>query len=108
MAGHLTSCLLSPVSSKKTVVGRRRSPTGRMRGDHRADRLPPEHRTAAGQLDLPVPGGEHGAAWADVDGRTVDIELHGRATRALERLAQLPEVIRGFFRDPSLAYIGMP
>ena len=34
-------------------------------------------------------------------------ELHGRATRALERLAQLPEVIRGFFHDPSLAYIGM-
>ncbi|MDQ4033674.1 MAG: hypothetical protein M3332_16085 [Actinomycetota bacterium] len=34
-------------------------------------------------------------------------ELHGRATRALQRPAQLPEVIRGFFHDPSLAYIGM-
>lgn len=34
-------------------------------------------------------------------------ELFGLATRALERLQQLPEVVRGFFRDPSLAYIGM-
>ena len=29
------------------------------------------------------------------------------AVRALERLQQLPEVIRGFFRDPALAYIGV-
>lgn len=34
-------------------------------------------------------------------------ELFGIATRALERLQRLPETIRGFFRDPSLAYIGM-
>jgi transposase len=34
-------------------------------------------------------------------------ELFGLATRALERLQQLPEIVRGFFRDPSLAYIGM-
>ena len=34
-------------------------------------------------------------------------ELFGIATRALERLQRLPEVIRGFFRDPALAYIGM-
>jgi transposase len=34
-------------------------------------------------------------------------ELFGCATRALERLQQLPEIVRGFFRDPSLAYIGM-
>ena len=31
MAGHLTSCLLSPVGGKNKVVGRRRSPTGRTR-----------------------------------------------------------------------------
>lgn len=34
-------------------------------------------------------------------------ELFDIATRALERLQQFPETIRGFFRDPSLAYIGM-
>ena len=34
-------------------------------------------------------------------------ELFGIATRALERLQRLPETIRGFFRDPALAYIGM-
>jgi transposase len=34
-------------------------------------------------------------------------ELFGIATRALERLRGLPETIRGFFRDPALAYIGM-
>lgn len=34
-------------------------------------------------------------------------DLFELATRALERLKQLPEVVRGFFRDPSLAYIGM-
>ena len=34
-------------------------------------------------------------------------ELFGIATRALERLQRLPDVIRGFFRDPALAYIGM-
>ena len=34
-------------------------------------------------------------------------ELFGIATRALERLQQVPEIIRGFFRDPALAYIGM-
>lgn len=34
-------------------------------------------------------------------------ELFGLATRALERLQQLPEVVCGFFGDPSLAYIGM-
>jgi len=34
-------------------------------------------------------------------------ELFGIATRALERLQRLPEAIRGFFRDPALAYIGM-
>ena len=34
-------------------------------------------------------------------------ELFGIAVRALERLQQLPEVIRGFFRDPALAYIGV-
>ena len=34
-------------------------------------------------------------------------ELFGIATRALERLQRLPETIRGFFRDPTLAYIGM-
>jgi transposase len=34
-------------------------------------------------------------------------ELYGTATRALERLQKLPETIRGFFRDPALAYIGM-
>src|SRR5919106_2812542 len=33
-------------------------------------------------------------------------ELFGIATRALERLQRLPETIRGFFRDPTLAYIG--
>ena len=32
-------------------------------------------------------------------------ELFGIATRALERLQRLPEIIRGFFRDPALAYI---
>ena len=34
-------------------------------------------------------------------------ELFGIATRALERLQALPETIRGFFRDPALAYIAM-
>ena len=34
-------------------------------------------------------------------------ELFGIAVRALERLQRLPEVIRGFFRDPALAYIGV-
>lgn len=34
-------------------------------------------------------------------------ELFDIATRALERLQRLPETIRGFFRDPALAYIGM-
>jgi transposase len=34
-------------------------------------------------------------------------ELFSIATRALERLQRLPEVIRGFFRDPALAYIAM-
>ena len=34
-------------------------------------------------------------------------ELFGIATRALERLQRLPEIIRGFFRDPALAYIGI-
>src|SRR5213079_3000377 len=34
-------------------------------------------------------------------------ELFGIATRALERLQRLPETIRGFFRDPALAYIRM-
>lgn len=34
-------------------------------------------------------------------------ELHGLVTRALERLQELPEIVRGLFRDPSLAYIGM-
>ena len=34
-------------------------------------------------------------------------ELFGIATRALERLQRLPETIRGFFRDPILAYIGI-
>ncbi len=34
-------------------------------------------------------------------------ELFGIAVRALERLQQLPEVIRRFFRDPALAYIGV-
>ena len=34
-------------------------------------------------------------------------ELFGIATRTLERLQRLPETIRGFFRDPALAYIGM-
>jgi len=34
-------------------------------------------------------------------------ELFGIAVRALERLQQLPEVIRGFFRDPALAYVGV-
>ena len=34
-------------------------------------------------------------------------ELFGIATRTLERLQRLPETIRGFFRDPTLAYIGM-
>lgn len=32
-------------------------------------------------------------------------EFFELVTRALERLQRLPEVIRGFFRDPSLAYI---
>jgi transposase len=32
-------------------------------------------------------------------------ELYGVVTRALERLQRLPETVRGFFRDPSLAYI---
>ena len=34
-------------------------------------------------------------------------ELFGIATRALERLQRLPEVVRGFFGDPALAYIGV-
>jgi transposase len=34
-------------------------------------------------------------------------ELFELATRALERLQQLPEIVRGFFHDRSLAYIGM-
>src|SRR6266576_1981839 len=34
-------------------------------------------------------------------------ELFEIATRALERLQRLPATIRGFFRDPALAYIGM-
>jgi transposase len=34
-------------------------------------------------------------------------ELFGLVTRALERLQQFPGIVRGFFRDPSLAYIGM-
>lgn len=34
-------------------------------------------------------------------------ELFGLVTRALERLQQLPEIVRGFFRDPVLAYITM-
>ena len=32
-------------------------------------------------------------------------EFFGLVTRALERLQQLPDVVRGFFRDPALAYI---
>jgi transposase len=34
-------------------------------------------------------------------------ELFGLVTRALQRLQQLPDIVRGFFRDPSLTYIGM-
>jgi transposase len=34
-------------------------------------------------------------------------ELFGIVTRALERLQRLPGVIRGFFGDPALAYIGV-
>jgi transposase len=34
-------------------------------------------------------------------------ELFELVSRALERLQQLPDIVRGFFRDPSLAYIGM-
>ena len=34
-------------------------------------------------------------------------DLFEIVTRALERLQQLPGTIQGFFRDPSLAYIGM-
>jgi transposase len=34
-------------------------------------------------------------------------ELFELVTRALERLQRLPDIVRGFFRDPSLAYIGM-
>ena len=34
-------------------------------------------------------------------------ELFGLVSRALQRLQQLPDIVRGFFRDPSLAYIGM-
>lgn len=33
-------------------------------------------------------------------------ELFEVVTWALERLQRLPETIRGFFQDPSLAYIG--
>jgi hypothetical protein len=32
-------------------------------------------------------------------------EFFDLVTHALERLQQLPDVVRGFFRDPSLAYI---
>ena len=34
-------------------------------------------------------------------------ELFELVSRALERLQRLPHIVRGFFRDPSLAYIGM-
>jgi hypothetical protein len=34
-------------------------------------------------------------------------ELFGLVTRALQRLQQLPDIVRGVFRDPALAYIGM-
>jgi hypothetical protein len=34
-------------------------------------------------------------------------ELFELVSRALERLQQLPDIVRGFFRDPCLAYIGM-
>lgn len=34
-------------------------------------------------------------------------ELFGLVSRALARLQQLPDVVRGFFRDPALTYIGM-
>jgi transposase len=34
-------------------------------------------------------------------------ELFELVTRALERLQRLPDIVRGFFRDPSLAYIEM-
>lgn len=34
-------------------------------------------------------------------------ELFGLVTRALQRLQQLPDIVRGFFRDPCLAYIEM-
>jgi transposase len=34
-------------------------------------------------------------------------ELFELVSRALERLQRLPDIVRGFFRDPSLAYIGM-
>ncbi len=34
-------------------------------------------------------------------------QLFELITRALQRLQQLPHIVRGFFRDPSLAYIGM-
>jgi hypothetical protein len=34
-------------------------------------------------------------------------ELFGLVTRALQRLQQLPDIVRGFFRDPCLAYSEM-
>ena len=32
-------------------------------------------------------------------------DLHAFAVEALERLAAAPEIVRGFFRDPDLAYL---
>ena len=39
--------------------------------------------------------------------RTRD-ELKDGIEKAINRLQRLPEIVCGFFRDPSLAYIGMP
>lgn len=38
-------------------------------------------------------------------GVTSASDLYEKATRALERLQKMPEIIRGFFRNPHLAYI---
>ena len=40
-------------------------------------------------------------------GPPVRVRAVGIATRALEHLQRFPETIRRFFRDPTLAYIGM-
>ncbi len=39
--------------------------------------------------------------------RTVD-DMRNGIQKAVSRLVEIPEIVLGFFRDPELAYIGIP